>query len=120
MMSSADERLKSAGEAWRRLFQNAKPINKNINKQQTTLSQPHNTLKLTMENLRQNQPWGDILKAKAEGHIRIYSQNVNGLQYQKDGGQYLEMCQIIKEIQADVYILNLTFLSIIYFRDWGI
>jgi exonuclease III len=104
MMSNIDQRLKHAGEAWNRIFRNAKPLKnkKNISFQDNKTPQQKNIIKLNMENLVSNQPWGDILQEKPTGTTRIYSQNVNGLQYQKDGGQYLELCQITKEVQADV------------------
>jgi hypothetical protein len=103
MMSDIDHRLKQASEAWNRVFKNAKTLaSKKVNVTHDEAPQRLNTIKLNMENLVSNQPWGDILTEKATGTTRIYSQNVNGLQYQKDGGQYLELCQIAKEVQADV------------------
>jgi hypothetical protein len=105
MMSDKDQRLQHAGEAWTRLFHNAKSIQTPENTNDKPFRQ-YKTLKLNMENLITNQPWGDTMQEKTPGTTRIYSQNVNGLQYQKDGGQYLEICQIAKEVQADILCMQ--------------
>lgn len=104
-MSEFDRRLQHAGEAWTRIFNNAKSIHSRNKTKEKSLRQ-HKTLSLNMENLTSNHAWGDILQQKTTGTTRIYSQNVNGLQYQKDGGQYLEFCQVAKEVQADVVCIQ--------------
>ena len=112
-MSDIDKRLKHASEAWHRLFTMAKPLNKNSSKPNnsaiTPNTQRHNTsgtIKLTQDNLAKNLPWGDTLQNKADNVTRIYIQNVNGIQIQKDGGQFDVLCKIVKEVQADVLCIQ--------------
>jgi hypothetical protein len=59
---------------------------------------------LTLANRRSNDPWGDVLQDKPAHVTRIYSQNVNGLTFDRLGGQFEEVCQIHKEVQGDVFL----------------
>lgn len=59
--------------------------------------------KLTMENQRANIPWGEVLKKKEPNCTRIYVQNVNGLSFDRRGGQFNDVCQVITEVQADIF-----------------
>jgi hypothetical protein len=104
MISNVNQRLQEAGEAWHRLFKNAQPLTTST--EQDNKTPQRSILKLSMENLSSNQPWGDIVQEKKPFTTRIYSQNVNGLQYQKDGGQYVELCRVAKEVQADVLCIQ--------------
>ena len=106
MISETDQRLHEANEAWHRLFQNTKSLRITNIKDQTHNIPQQGTLKLSMKNFINNQHWGDILQEKKPSTTRIYSQNVNGLKYQRDGGQYLKPCKIIKEVQADVMCMQ--------------
>jgi hypothetical protein len=114
MMSDIDKRLKHASEAWHRLFTMAKPLTKNSSKPNNSAITPTNTqrhsstgtIKLTKDNLAKNLPWGDTLQNKADNVTRIYIQNVNGIQIQKDGGQFDVLCKIVKEVQADVLCIQ--------------
>jgi hypothetical protein len=56
--------------------------------------------------IKQNTPWGDTLGAKSTDITRIYSQNVNGIRLDKDGGQYKELCTIHQEVQADILCIQ--------------
>jgi hypothetical protein len=51
---------------------------------------------------QENTHWGDILTEKSHNLTRIYSQNVNGIQLEDDGGQFKEICTIHQEVQADI------------------
>jgi exonuclease III len=42
------------------------------------------------------------LTEKSHNLTRIYSQNVNGIQLEDDGGQFKEICTIHQEVQADI------------------
>ena len=50
-----------------------------------------------------NQWWGDECQDKLDDHIRLYVQNVNGTRLDKRGGQFDSLCQVQKEVQADVF-----------------
>jgi hypothetical protein len=56
--------------------------------------------------MQRNHPWGDILEEKPINITRIYSQNVNGLKLEKDGGQFTEICKIHQEVQADIICIQ--------------
>lgn len=67
------------------------------------------TITLTQESnqkMRQNKSWGDILGVKTAAITRIYSQNVNGIRLDKDGGQFQELCKIHQEVQADILCIQ--------------
>ncbi|KAI2492122.1 hypothetical protein MHU86_22426 [Fragilaria crotonensis] len=59
---------------------------------------------LTSANRRSNAPWGDVLQEKPSHVTRIYSQNVNGLTFDRRGGQFEEVCRVHKEVQADIFV----------------
>ena len=61
-------------------------------------------LMLTHETTRANDYWGDMCLDKMGGHIRIYVQNVNGIRLDKRGGQFDSVCQVQKEVQADIFL----------------
>jgi ElaB/YqjD/DUF883 family membrane-anchored ribosome-binding protein len=61
MMSDIDHRLKQASEAWNQVFKNTKTqASKKVNVTHDEAPHRLNTIKLNMENLVSNQPWGDI------------------------------------------------------------
>ena len=121
-MSDRNTRLAEASAAWTRLFNNTKTMqrqqqpteNKNtnttLNTSQNTEPYTNNTLTLTQHSihpLRTNDPWGDQINTeKPPGITRVYCQNVNGIRYEKDGGQFREMCTILQEVQADVLCIQ--------------
>jgi exonuclease III len=100
-----DNRLSQARAAWARLFRNSSKIQHNTNECQTQQT-TQGTIVLSQENLKENTFWGDELKAKAPTNTRIYIQNVNGIILQKDGGQFTELCNIVKETQADILCIQ--------------
>lgn len=51
-----------------------------------------------------NTYWGDACGLKNGYHIRLYVQNVNGITLDRRGGQFDSICQVQKEIQADVFL----------------
>jgi hypothetical protein len=58
---------------------------------------------LSIENERANEPWGDTLTAKPDNITKINGLNVNGLKLDQRGGQLDELCQVINEVQANVF-----------------
>ena len=136
MMSNPQHRLTSASEAWARLFRNARPITPRQPQQPrrastqdtsnmkntpgtirlpTNTQQPHQdgntipTLTITQtasQQLKDNVTWGDEVTEKQPQITRIYSQNVNGIRFEKDGGQFNELCKIHQEVQADVLCIQ--------------
>ena len=58
---------------------------------------------LTRRNQRENRPWGDILAPKEMTQTRVYVQNVNGLSIDRRGGQLNNVCEVMQEIQADIF-----------------
>ena len=56
--------------------------------------------------MKKNTTWGDTLDKKSTETTRIYSQNVNGIRLEKDGGQFRELCAIHQEIQADILCIQ--------------
>ena len=107
-----NHRLRQASVAWSRLFQSTNPReNRTCTTFETTpVSSYHHTsqtrtqqsIAITQANLTHNTPWGDEIQDKATDTIRIYAQNLNGMKIQLDGGQYKEMCEIVKEVKADI------------------
>jgi hypothetical protein len=57
---------------------------------------------LSVANQRLNNSWGDTLQEKQETTTRIYGLNVNGLTLDRRGGQFDLLCEVMKEVQADV------------------
>ena len=57
---------------------------------------------MNIQNLATNVYWGDEMKEKSENTLRIYCQNVNGLQLDADGGDFKDVCLLMDEIQADI------------------
>ena len=51
-----------------------------------------------------NKPWGDECQEKPGNVFRLYVQNVNGLTLDRRGGQFDTLCQVQKELQADVFL----------------
>ena len=52
-----------------------------------------------------NTFWGDECLNHKDGFtFRLYAQNVNGLPLDRRGGQFDTLCQVLKEVQADVFL----------------
>jgi exonuclease III len=112
-VSDIDIRLDRAQEQWKNLF--SRPLSAAVSGgTNRPESQPRS---LTHRNQRENQPWGDPLVEKAGHHTRVYIQNVNGLSFDRRGGQLNNVCEVIQEVQADLFCgqehnLDVTQLSI--------
>ena len=113
MSEDINQRLHQASLAWSRLFQNTNPrkqptrttseIN-NANHNHTPRSHHmQQTITITQDNLSKNISWGDEIQEKSTNIIRIYAQNLNGVKIQSDGGQYKEICEMVKEVKADIF-----------------
>lgn len=93
-MTYDSTRLQVARAEWRRIFA------------QKTMPQSHPPMaapiRLSTENLRQNIPWGDVLASKDPTHTRFYGMNANGIQLDREGGQFTEYCKLHVETQADI------------------
>ncbi|KAI2500967.1 hypothetical protein MHU86_13512 [Fragilaria crotonensis] len=60
-------------------------------------------IRLSTENLLQNIPWGDTLASIDPTHTRFYGMNAsNGIQLDREGGQFTEYCKLHAETQADI------------------
>jgi hypothetical protein len=57
---------------------------------------------LSPENLKNNRVYGNKLCEKSVDHTRFLGHNINGLKLDLEGGNFTELCRVIKEIQADV------------------
>ena len=95
---SPEERLRDAQEAWNRILPRANTTTPITQRSTET----HRPLVLTTENQLANQPWGDMLQAKPDGATRLFAMNVNGISLDQRGGQFDEICQLTKEVQADI------------------
>ena len=110
---NSTHRLRQASIAWSRLFHNTNPRTQHTTRS-TIATTPMTTnnilpqtrtqqnITITPGNLTQNIPWGDEIQDKGIDTIRIYAQNLNGIKIQSDGGQYKEICELAREVQADV------------------
>ena len=94
---SPEERLRDAQAAWNHIL--TRPTTSTQARRSTDNNRP---LVLTTENQITNKPWGDILTEKPDGVTRLFSLNVNGLSLDQRGGQFDELCQLTKEVQADI------------------
>ncbi len=59
-------------------------------------------IQLTTANLRNNEPFGDIMDKKADGTFRIWGSNFNGLSIDDSGGDFMELCEEATTMQADI------------------
>jgi hypothetical protein len=59
-------------------------------------------IQLTTANLRNNEPFGDIMDEKADGTFRIWGNNFNGLSIDESGGDFMELCEEATTMQADI------------------
>jgi hypothetical protein len=57
---------------------------------------------LSVENQRANTHWGDVLLEKPDCVTRVYAMNVNGLSLDRRGGKFSTVCQVQREVQADI------------------
>ncbi len=88
-------------------------LQKNIPQHQgihtTPQEQTNSTLSIIQpppHSMKDNVTWGDKIIEKRPQITRIYSQNVNGIRFEKDGGQFNELCKVHQEVQADVLCIQ--------------
>ena len=86
---SASTRLQIAQTEWAKFFHNQPPEGR----------RPMSVLHV---NNRENKPLGDPLVSKASNTTRIYSLNLNGIALDRRGGQFDTLCQVAREVQADI------------------
>jgi exonuclease III len=89
-----DQRLEQAQTTWAAMLNTSR---------QTNVTDGHRPIILSVENQRINESWGDTLMEKQTHVTRIYGMNVNGLSLDKRGGQLDVLCNVINEVQADVF-----------------
>ena len=94
---NAHSRLHVAQAEWKKVFEHHRH-----HQQRQRESDRDDTLS-NIHQHRTNTSWGDILREKAKNTFRLYCQNVNGFTLDRRGGQFGELCKVLKEIQADVY-----------------
>lgn len=71
---------------------------------QATQNQPQRRpIQLSLRNQRTNTYWGDTLRQKTTGTIRLYAQNLNGLTLDREGGTFDELCRVQKELNIDFF-----------------
>ena len=87
--------LQQAQTQWNHLFQRRRT-------QVTPVPDGNRLIRLTTENQRVNEPWGDTLQEKPDHHMRVYVMNVNGFSLDRRGGQFDTACEVHKEVQADI------------------
>jgi exonuclease III len=85
----------SARILWRNFFQ------RHRDNRETANSSPAPVLSTI--NQRENKFWGDELKEKQQGTMRVYSINVNGMSLDRRGGKFADICSVIKEVQCDIF-----------------
>ena len=91
--------MRKAQQSWRSMISWTSNTVTNNNQPPTTTRKAS---VLTVQNQRQNDPWGDIMQEKPPNCTRIHVQNVNGFTLDNRGGQFDTFCSIHKEIQADI------------------
>lgn len=90
--TSNQEALTHAQEMWKNLFSRSSVTSDPI--QRPTV--------ITTQNLRTNYIWGDPIESKEPDITRIYAINLNGIKLDRRGGSFDSVCQVMKEVQADV------------------
>ena len=111
---SLAQRLSTAKEEWNNLFSKrrtdpdpCKAFTHTLQTTRTAHTQPPATLYprppgMTAENHRTNTSWGDPLVEKPMNVTRLYSLNFYGLSLDRRKGKFDELCQITKDVQADI------------------
>ena len=84
--------LQRAQQQWTTLFDSA------------TTTRNNRPVILSVANQRANAPWGDFIAVKSETTTRVYGLNVNGFTLDRRGGQFSTLCEVMKEVQADVFL----------------
>ena len=90
--TSPNTRLRQAQSQWASILRPTPPDR----------NEAHSTL-LNPARLKENLPIGDPLLRKGPHTIRIYCQNPNGLRLDRKGGKITQLCQVAREVQADIF-----------------
>ena len=90
--STSRTTLEKAQLQWRQIFSGS-----------SSSDQSRRLPAMTVQNQRQNAPWGDTLSPKDSSITRLYSINVNGITLDRRGGSFDDICRSAKEIQADIF-----------------
>ena len=98
--SELQKQLKRAQDQWKKLF---RPPSGSAHNTPEIKAPRKLARKLTRENQRTNASWGDGLQPKDPLCTRVYVQNVNGISLDRRGGQFNDICMVIKEVQADIF-----------------
>ena len=92
-----EAKLAAAQARWRQILSGQFSVLKTLRAHH---QDPH--LFLSPENLRNNRAVGNNLCAKSPEHTRFFGHNVNGLRLDSEGGDFTQLCRVMKAIQADV------------------
>ncbi|KAI2511569.1 hypothetical protein MHU86_2823 [Fragilaria crotonensis] len=111
---TTDTLLEKAQHQWKNLF--SRPISPTMTSKFKEQGRRQPSL-LTRGNQRENEPWGDLLSGKAPLITRVYIQNVNGLSIDRRGGQLNDICEVIRETQADIFVEVRSFLLSATFQE---
>lgn len=87
------QRFEKAQVEWAKFFQ-TRPINDIHNR--------YRPITLTQLNQRQNQPCGNAFRKKDRNTTKVYSLNLNGISSDRRWGQFHDLCEIAREIYADI------------------
>jgi hypothetical protein len=88
--------LSQAQRAWQALFSAREDAD------EIRVRDGNRPIQLSIENQRENVHWGDELGEKPDNVTRMYVLNVHRLSLDRRGGQFDDLCQVSKEVQADV------------------
>jgi hypothetical protein len=94
---TTEQRLELAQVQWQKIFNSKAQHEDAGGVNRPTKFSSHNSAEAI-----ENKLWGDKIKEKADGHLRIYAGNVNGFALDRLGGHFDIFCKTLKEVQADV------------------
>jgi hypothetical protein len=80
-----EEIVPTARDQWQAFFQQRQNSDNNV-------PDGNRPVVLSVENLRSNTHWGDILQEKSDSVTRVYSMNVNGISLDRRGGKFATVC----------------------------
>ena len=68
-----------------------------------TIPDGNQPIAMSVENERSNKEWGDTMTLpKPDTTTRVYGINVNGLTLDQRGGQFDVLCEVMKEVEANI------------------
>jgi hypothetical protein len=89
-----EQRLRIAQTEWNKILSKRT--------EQPSIPSNRNTMVLSLENRKENLPWGDLLGEKGHNITRVYTLNTNGLSIDRRGGRFDDLCKVAKEVTADI------------------